>query len=247
MRKKGRTVSPVCFHPQEQTETFLAGRPVSCPPPEVESEFSTPLKPKRRRTSSYCDTPSSRPSPESSPLRTPTLILTPSSQRYSASPSPTTSSDLKHQSARDESSLKSPNQCPFCLFFFKNCTYLRKHRCLFQPNIQFFQDNGVSPLVLTRPRNWRETVKIIGQLCKADVVKLCILQNWCLPSFYPFCFPHQIRSGRIGSIPLIEEMTAARFSGLLLRSLLEIQDEVKLPKHMRMRKAKLLLTYLLMC
>ena len=84
--------------------------------------------------------------------------------------------------------------------------------------------------MLTRPKNWRETKAIITQLCKEDIIKLCILQDWSLPNFYPFVFPHQIRSGRTGSVPLLEEMTASRFSAPLLQNMLDSVEEIRIPK-----------------
>ena len=66
-------------------------------------------------------------------------------------------------------------------------------------------------------------------------MKLCILNNWCLPEFYPFCFPHQIRSGRTGTIPLLQTMTASKHSANLLKKLLEVDKKVELPKYLLLR------------
>ena len=61
-------------------------------------------------------------------------------------------------------------------------------------------------------------------------MELCRLQHWCLPGFYPFCFPHQFRSGRLGIVPLLD-MTASRESSNLLQCMLDMHGEFKLPKH----------------
>ena len=73
-------------------------------------------------------------------------------------------------------------------------------------------------------------MKILGQLCREDLVELCRLNNWCLPGIYPFCFPHQFRSGRLGQVPLLEK-TASGESSWLLNSMLELYGEFRLPKH----------------
>ena len=181
---KGRTVSPVSFYQLEENSPTQS-RPSSCPPLDAgtDSVFSTPVHPtKRRRTASSCLTPTSHPSWESSPLRTPDLLLTPS-PRSSVSSIPL---DLEFQSIFD---VRHPNQCPFCLYIFASKRYLKQHRCLFSTYNKLC--DNTSPKVLTRPKNWRETKAIITQLCKEDIIKLCILQDWSLPDFYPFVFPHQ--------------------------------------------------------
>ena len=210
---------------QPRQSDIPTSRPLSCPPPEVPTEFSTPVRPvRRRRPVSSFDTPTSRQSPATSPIGTPSLLLTPSPQFFSSNQhSPCTPNDWN---------INHPNQCQFCLFTFKNQTYLKNHdKCLFKPNTLHLRVNKISPTVLTRPKNWKETLGIINQLCQEDIVNLCILQSWSLPSFYPFCFPHHIRSGRVGGVPVIEEMTASRFSAPLLRRLLETAEEVSLPKN----------------
>ena len=118
------------------------------------------------------------------------------------------------------------NQCPHCLFTFNNGISFKQHQCIFKINT----DLNTNHVVLKRPKNWKETLTIVRQLCEEDVVKLCILNNWCLPEFYPFCFPHQIRSGRTGTIPLLETMTASKHSANLLNKLLEMDEVVTLPK-----------------
>jgi hypothetical protein len=94
-----------------------------------------------------------------------------------------------------------------------------------------FKVNKITPTVLTRPKKWKETLAILNQLCKEDIVNLCMLQSWSLPSYYPLSFPHHLRSGRVGGVPVIEEMTASRFSAPLLKRLLETAEEVRLPKY----------------
>ena len=141
--KQGRTVSPVMFDQPRQADTPTS-RPLSCPPPEVATEFSTPVRPvRRRRPVSSCDTPTSRASPSSSPIGTPDLPLTPSPQFSSlfsgSQHSPTILNDwnVNHQ-----------NQCQFCLFTFKNQTNLKNHdKCLFRPNTLHLRVNKITPTV----------------------------------------------------------------------------------------------------
>ena len=86
-------------------------------------------------------------------------------------------------------------------------------------------------MVLTLPKNQRKSLEILDQLCEEDLVKLCMLQGWCLPGYYPFCFPHQIRSGSLGNVPLLVAMTASNSSSKLLKKLVNMDNEVKLPKN----------------
>jgi hypothetical protein len=234
IEQKGRTVSPVSI-------PGLSSRPTSCPPSIDESVFTTPSRPvskKRRRTTS-----SRTPTVNDSSPATPNLILTPS---YQFSPSSLLSNSFDFETQQLPDSLNLNNQCPFCLAFFKNARSLKtNHRCPFQPDYYFLQTNFISPTVLTRPKNWEESLKILNQLSKEDIVKLCTLQNWSLPCYYPIVFPHQHRSGRTGGVPLIDTMTASNFSGPLLKKMLDLEREIKLPKHIILKdEASGLISYL---
>ena len=66
-------------------------------------------------------------------------------------------------------------------------------------------------------------------------MELCRLQNWCLPCYYPFCFPGQNRSGSSGIIPVISSMTAGSSSTKLLKSMLDITEQYELPKTLLLR------------
>ena len=211
-----------------------SSRPSSCPPPQVETEFTTPSRPasKRRRSAA-----------SSSSNRTPTLDITadmysPSTPVLMMSPtsSPSTSPNFQFDTPTEQEYLKMKNQCEFCLAFFKSARSLKnEHKCIFRPDYQFFKVNGIHPVILTRPKNWEETLKILNQLSKEDIVKICILQNWCLPSYYPFVFPHQIRSGRTGNVPILDTMTASKFSATLLKKMLGLERKLLLPKHIILR------------
>ena len=61
----------------------------------------------------------------------------------------------------------------------------------FRPDEHFFKSNDIIPQELVLTKNWEQTIKILGQLCKEDIVELCRLNKWCLPSYYPFVFHHQ--------------------------------------------------------
>ena len=126
-------------------------------------------------------------------------------------------------------------KCLTCLINFKNNKYLKKHRCKFGLDTLYCRANNISPVVLTPPKNSEETLLILSQLCKEDVVKMCILQGWFLPGVYPFCFPNQIRSGQNGNVPLLALHTASDNSKKLLKKMTEMEDEVKLPKHIIIR------------
>ena len=60
---------------------------------------------------------------------------------------------------------------------------------------------------------------------------MCRLQNWCLPHYYPFCFPHKFRSGRLGLPPVLEKMTASKLSSELLKQMVDMYGEFELPKY----------------
>ena len=107
---------------------------------------------------------------------------------------------------------------------------MKKHRCLFHYNPQTCKDNNINVVVLHPPKNIQQTRDILQQLCQEDLVKLCILQNWCIPGIYPFCFPHRIRSSNFGSVPLLET-TASKSSTNLLNKMLLVDTEIELPKH----------------
>ena len=108
---------------------------------------------------------------------------------------------------------------------------MKQHHCTFHYNPQTCKDNNINVTVLKPPRNMKQTRDILQQLCQEDIVKLCILQNWCIPGIYPFCFPHQIRSSILGSVPLLETYTASNNSTNLLNKMLLLETEIELPKH----------------
>ena len=220
---QGRTVSPIRF-PQSQ-DISPSKRPQSCPPRQT-SSFLTPERPcKRRRTQSSSINPEDPESFDSSPLASPHLTLTPGQAFF-------------HQEAFSE--VSTPNsaedldctllQCSFCRVGFRNKRSHYSHNCNFRPDIQFLERHSIVPVTLTRPKNWEQTSRILSQLCREDVVELCRLQNWCLPGIYPFTFPHQFRSGRLGHIPVLD-MTASRESSGLLKSMVAMHGQFKIPKH----------------
>ena len=178
----GRTVCPIALE--------FRTSPQSCPP-DTEANFITPERPAKGR----------RPLSETSNFSFESL---PSFK----SPSSSVDSVCDVTANLELHSCTESNQCPHCLFTFNNGISFKQHQCMFKINT----DLNTNHVVLKRPKNWKETLTIVRQLCEEDVVKLCILNNWCLPEFYPFCFPHQIRSGRTGTIPLLETMTASKHS-----------------------------------
>ena len=216
---QGRTVSPVSF--TSPPELAASSRAMSCPPSESSLGFTTPDRPcKRRRTASSSTTQDFPQSLVSSPLASPILTLTPTS----ISPSPSGFLEESETSA-------SLIQCPFCLVTFAKEKSKYYHDCHFRPDYNFFDKHHITPVVLTRPQNWKQTTRILSQLCKEDVVEMCRLHNWCLPFYYPFCFPHQVRAGSVGSVPLLDTMTASKASSDLLKSMVELHGELKVPKY----------------
>ena len=130
----------------------------------------------------------------SSPLGSPHLTLTPSLQ----SSFEENFSESETEEVNETVNLDCPNLCPFCLVIFKNKDYHRRHKCIFRPDASFFRNQNITPVILKLPRKYQETLVILNQLCSEDVVEMCRLQNWCLPHYYPFFFPHQFRSGHLG-------------------------------------------------
>ena len=208
--KRGRTVSPVSFPSQNCSESFL--RPQSCPPPCSESTFLTPDRPRKRLRPSLPESPIS-------PIASPTVSLTPNSSDISS-----TESD----SSQDNTDV---NECSSCLTIFQHRRDLKRHNCRFLYNDIYCKQHGIVPVILNLPPNSKETGDILSQLCQEDIVRLCTLQGWCLPSIYPFCFLQQHRSGRHGTVPLLESLTASNESVQLLKKMIKISTEVKLPKN----------------
>ena len=212
--KRGRTVSPVSFPSHNFSDSFP--RPQSCPPPCSESTFVTPERPRKRLRPSLPESPIS-------PIASPTVSLTPNSSDISS-----TESD----SSQDNTDV---NECSSCLTVFQHKRDLKRHNCRFQYNDLYCRQHGIVPVVLNLPPNSEETGDILSQLCKEDLVKLCTLQGWCLPSVYPFCFPYKQRSGRHGTVPLFESLTASQNSVKLLKKMVKISTEVKLPKNILLK------------
>ena len=215
--KRRRTVSPTCFPPPNPPGS---SRPQSCPPPGT--SFLTPERPnKKRRVTPASSTSSILDSPTSS-LHSPNLTLTPQSSDFSSSE---TDSENVDDSKNDE------NECKSCLIPFKIKKDLKRHKCRFKYNPLMSRLNSISPSVLCPPQNITETRSILSQLCIEDQVRLCMLQGWCLPNIYPICFPYRQRSGRLGCIPLLSNLTASTNSTNILTKIVEKDGEVTLPKH----------------
>ena len=219
----GRTVSPVSFPPRECN---ISPRPQSCPPPELSDACMTPQRPSiRRRTLSRSSLASSPiPCLDSSPVGSPLLSLTPTSSQDS--------SFIASENEYDENqNITTANQCSFCLIMFKNSKNHRKHHCNFRPDSKFLLDQNISPVVLSLPKELEKTLAILSHLCKEDVVQMCRFQNWCLPFYYPLCFPHHFRSGHLGIPPVLEKRTANKQSSELLKKMVEMHGKIELPKY----------------
>ena len=117
------------------------------------------------------------------------------------------------------------------MVIFKNKKYHKDHKCPFRPDVSFMKSQNINPVVLNLPKKWKETVAVMSQLCSEDVVEMCRLQDWCLPHFYPFCFPHQLRAGHLGLPPVLEKMTASKSSSQLFKQMVDMHGEVVLPKY----------------
>ena len=222
--KRGRTVSPTPVSFPQQPTADCSVRPQSCPPPPLFSTFLTPERPsKKRRTSSASslfDSPTS-------PLPSPTATLTPTSSEFS-------SSDTESEGSGTSMNLF----CQTCLTQFKDCKYLKRHRCNFRYDPLFCRQKYLQPVLLICPLNVEETLDLLTPLCQEDQVRLCQLQGWCLRSVYPFCFPYKQRSGRKGTIPLISSLTASDKSIELLKKMLKKDGEVNLPKNIILKDKK---------
>ena len=183
--KRGRTISPLSFPLPDAPD--LVSRPQSCPPPLFQSDFLTPERPiKRRKVSSVSATTSPAVSPQVSPPDSP-LDSPIDSPLYSPLPSPRllvtpNSSDVSSSETDSNVSGQSENvryECPTCLINFKNKRGKNKHNCTFRYDHLFCEENNISPVVLTPPKNLQQTMNILSQLCQEDQLKLCILQDWC--------------------------------------------------------------------
>ena len=81
-----------------------------------------------------------------------------------------------------------------------NKKYLKRPKCSF--NLNMAPSPSKAPL-LTRPRIWEDTLKILRQLCIGDIVELCQINQLVIPFSYPLCFPGNLRAGRGGGVPPI--------------------------------------------
>ena len=230
----GRTVSPSQF--PSSPDFARSARPQSCPPQDTASRdlFMTPKRPARRRTLSRTAHPSPQGSSCSSPIGSPHLSLTPSSSQES----------IFLLSETEYNDNLNTLDCPFCLFKFKNTKSFKQHNCNFRPDLHFLQIQNISPLVLNLPKDWEKTLSIISQLCKEDIVEMCRLQNWCLPGYYPFIFPHHFRSGHLGLPPILEKLTANKQSSELLKRMVVKHGAFKLPKYILLQSDENRTTYL---
>ena len=159
----------------------------------------------------------------SSPNEMPDLSLTP--DRLSSAETSFSGSD--YEELVDQEVVK----CINCSAEFKCKAYLKRHVCMFRPDLKLLSLPHVKPTVLKLPKAWQDTLRIVHNLCSEDIVSLCRLQMWCLPNYYPFCFPNCIRVGHIGIPPVLEEKTANRSSTDLLKRMVDMFGEFKLPRY----------------
>ena len=216
--RRGRTVSPACYPPPPPPPS--TSRPQSCPPPL--STFLTPDRPSKRRRITPASSTSSLLDSPTSPLSSPNLTITPQSSDFS-------SSETDSETPDESENVK--NECKSCLVLFKNKKNLNRHRCSFKYNHLLCRQNNITPLILCPPHSVSETMSILSQLCVEDQTTLCRLQSWCLPNIYPLCFPYNQRSGRLGTVPLLQTFTSFTNSTDVLKKMVEKEGEFKLPKH----------------
>ena len=168
----------------------------------------------------------------------PVLFLTPTPMNLrprltrAASSSPVTRAHHHQLPARSSSvSPSQPNspgdtKCRYCLLTLSNRYHLNRHirNCLFKfdPSVHNISDY----CVLTRPRNYEQTSRILQQLTLSDRIKMCRLNKWAIPNIWPLVFPHNVRP----IPPILGEMTASRESTNILRGLLRAEPEVPLPR-----------------
>ena len=183
--KRGRTVSPIPLSASASAAAHVSvSRPQSCPPPTFDSTFLTPERPSRKRrrisassTSSLIESPTTLLTPPSSPLPSPTMTLTPNSSDFSSS---------ETEDETSGASEKYSHECQTCLVNFKNKKDLKyQHKCNFRYDPLSCRSNNIFPVFLTPPKHSQETLQILSQLCSEDLVKLCMLQGWCVPNVYP--------------------------------------------------------------
>ena len=227
--KRGRTVSPsFAAPPPLPPPAYTSSRPQSCPPPQTDTQFVTPERPSKRRRITPASSTSSLLDSPTSPLASPNLSVTPKGSDLSSSE---TESDSTDQSESESNT----NECHGCLTRFKNRIDFKRHNCSFMYDALYCKKNFIVPVILSPPKNMKDTRSILSQLCVEDQVNLCILQGWCLPFIYPFCFSSQQRCGRQGRVPVLDSLTASSNSVSLLRKMVEKEGEVTIPKHILLK------------
>ena len=168
----------------------------------------------------------------------PVVFLTPTPTNLrprltrAASSSPVTRAHHHQIPARSSSvSPSQPNspgdsKCRYCLLTFSDRYHLNRHirNCLFKfdPSVH----NISAYCVLTRPRNYEQTSRILQHLTLSDQIKMCRLNKWAIPNIWPLVFPHNVRP----IPPILGQMSASRESTNILRGLLRAEPEVSLPQ-----------------
>ena len=116
--------------------------------------------------------------------------------------------------------------CTSCLQTFQSSRYLEAHHCRLECREENITEIlPLIPIILKPPLNVGDTLKVLDMLCRVDIVKMAILQNWSLKGFYPFVFyRHQ-------TAPLYLEYTAAVKSKDLLKLYLTVEKTLTLPKY----------------
>ena len=250
--QRERTLSPQPFPTLFKEPTNTSFRPQSCPP-NINIQVESPS------SESYFQSPQFQSTPRPSPLPPPQLDIStspPNSSQFQSTPhpsplpppqsdkSPSSSicSDVSSSARVLFADLHHPHVgnvllvCQFCYFDFKTAKNLKRHDCIFNPDKLVLEDD---PILLTRPEAWKETLNILRQLCIEDIVKLCQINKWAIPSVYPLTFPGKFRLGHLGIPPVLVEMSSfakddaktAKNSLEILRKLVNMHNKVKLPRY----------------
>ena len=75
-------------------------------------------------------------------------------------------------------------------------------------------------------------MKSLQRLADVDIVRICQLQQWYLPGYWPLTWPGQVRCGRQGLHEVIKQCTAYGVTSTKrLKQLMDVFGEIVLPKN----------------
>ena len=137
-------------------------------------------------------------------------------------------------STSSASSTSSRRQSPASVGPCPTCLTPIPHDCPFIVNDDLLIRTLPEPAtILKPPKNREQTRLILNSLPLVERVKLCMLQGWCEPNVYPYCFFSSWRVGIHGVPDIFSSYGASGHpqTTQLLREYLLVESQIVYPKH----------------